>query len=101
MTERTADEWEAYLEDNQDEVLMLIGEDFEIHTFEHDRETDTLMFVRGGRHGYNYEGSRAALETVTEDDSEAYKVVPRDEEMDERQKLVDGEYDSVEEWTNV
>lgn len=96
--DRTADEWEAYLEAHPDEVLLFVGGDYEIHTFEHDPDEDRLTFVRGGRLGYNYEGSRSALEAFADDDADAHKLVPRDEETAERRRLVDGEYETVHEW---
>ena len=97
-TDRTADEWERYLEENSDEVLMFIDGDYEIHTFEHEPEKGELCLLKGGTYGYDYEGSRASLEAFAEDDSDAHKLVPRDEEYAERKRLTDGEYDTPQEW---
>lgn len=97
-TDRTADEWEAYLEENSDEVLLFVGEGYEIHTLHHDPYDDRLSFIRGGRHGYDYDGSRAALEAFADEDADAHKLVSRDEETAERRRLVEGEYETVEEW---
>ncbi|SIS21767.1 hypothetical protein [Natronorubrum thiooxidans] len=97
-TERTADEWEQYLEEHPDEVLMFVDADYEIHTFEHDQEDDELCFLRGGTYGYDYEGSRVALEAFAEDDSDIHKLVSRDKEYTERKRLTDGEYDTPTEW---
>ncbi|WP_226043321.1 hypothetical protein [Natrinema sp. DC36] len=98
MSERSADEWEQYLAEHTDEVLMFIDADYEIHTFEHDQEHDELCFLRGGSIGYDYDGSRAALEGFAEDDSDIHKLVPRDEEYAERKQLTDGEFDTPQEW---
>ncbi|WP_436348928.1 hypothetical protein [Natronorubrum sp. FCH18a] len=100
-TERSADEWEAYLEANPDEVLLFVDANYEIHTFEHEPEKGELSFVRGGSHGYDYDGSRAALESFAADDSDIHKLVPRDEEYAERKRLVDGEFDNPQEWVEA
>ncbi|WP_440767472.1 hypothetical protein [Natronorubrum sp. DTA7] len=97
-TERTADEWEQYLEEHPDEVLMYIDEDYSIHTFEHEPEKDELCFLVGGTRGYDYDGSRTALESFADDDSDIHKLVPRDKEHAERKALCDGEFETPSEW---
>lgn len=97
-TNRTADEWEQYLEDNSDEVLMFIDADSGIHTFEWELETDELMLRVGGSQGYDYAGSRASLEAFADEEAESHKLVPRDEEYPERKRLAGGEYETVDEW---
>lgn len=97
-TNRSADEWEQYLENNPDEVLMLVDSESAIHTFEWDTEVDELMFRVGGSRGYDYKGSRAELESFSKQDSEAHKLVPRGEEYPERKRLASGEYETVQEW---
>lgn len=100
-TGRSADEWEQYLEEHPDEVLMFVDEDYEIHTFEHDQEGGELCFLRGGTYGYGYGGSRAALEAFAEDDSDVHKLVPRDEEYAERERLTNGEFGTPVEWVEA
>lgn len=98
--ERSADEWEQYLEENSDEVLMFIDADYEIHTFEHDQEDDELCLLRGGTFGYDYEGSRASLEAFVDDSSDIFKLVPRNREYAERKALRDGKFETPSEWAN-
>ncbi|APX98592.1 hypothetical protein [Natronorubrum daqingense] len=100
-TERSADEWEAYLEANPDEVLLFVDADYEIHTFEHDTELNELCLLRGGSHGYDYAGSRDVLESFAADDSDIHKLVPRDEEYAERKRLMEGEFDSPRDWVEA
>ncbi|WP_126665277.1 hypothetical protein [Haloterrigena salifodinae] len=64
-------------------------------------EDDELCLLRGGTLGYDYEGSRASLEAFAEDDSDAHKLVPRDEEYAERKRLTNGEYDTPQEWVEA
>ena len=98
---RTADDWELYLQNNPDEVLMFIDSESAIHTFEWDSEVNELMFRAGGSHGYDYTGSRAALEAFSKQDANSYKLVPRTEEYSERKRLAGGEYETIQEWVEA
>ena len=99
--DRSADEWEQYLEEHPDEVVLFVDSNYEIHTFEHEPEKGELTFLRGGTYGYDYDGSRAALEAFVDDDAEIYKLVSRDEEYAEREQLTDGEFDTPQEWVEA
>lgn len=100
-TPQTADEWERHLENNPDEVLLLVDSDGTIHTFEWDTEVDALMFRAGGSRGYDYRGSRAALDAFANEDADSHKLIPRDEEFAERKRLATGEYETVREWVQA
>ena len=60
----TADAWEEILE-NHDVELIIHATDGS-HYFEWDDYTDDLSFMAYGSQGYDYDGSRAALEEISE-----------------------------------
>jgi len=92
-----ADDWELFLEKNPNKVIVFIGENYEIHSFEYDGQ---LTFLHGGSYGYDYEGSFAALEEFAEQDIDGFKIVDSQDEYKERRKLIGGEYDNISEWMN-
>ena len=59
-----------------------------------------LLFLRGGSLGYDYQGSRAALEAFVDDDG-PFRVVSRDEEAEMRRRLTDGEWETPTGWASA
>lgn len=93
----SADDWEEWLENNTGQVVLIIGEEFRIHTFEYDE--GQLTFLVDGVRGYDYDGSRAALEAFAEEEG-PYKIVPKEDEVQEREDLSEGRYETAEEWAD-
>ncbi|WP_075936377.1 hypothetical protein [Halosegnis longus] len=96
-TDWSADRWETFLREH-DAVLMLVDANHEIHHFEID--DGELVFLRGGSLGYDYQGSRAALEAFVDDDG-PFRVVSEDEEAEMRRRLQDGEWATPTRWASV
>lgn len=94
----SADDWRAFLEANDDKVLLFVDEDSRIHEFLYSE--GELVFFADGDKGYDDEGTAGALETFAEDGGTAYKVVEKTAVRSEREKLAEGEYETISEWTN-
>lgn len=94
-SDRTPEQWESFLEDHPDLVLMCLDNDMAIHEFEHDDYKDQISFLAYGSQGYDLAGSRRALEVAV---TGPVKVVPRDQVRAERERLVGEHYATAEDW---
>lgn len=94
LDEMDTDDVEAFLED-YDVSLLFITDNGAIHEIRH--EEGRLTFLKGGSYGYDEETSRETLEKVVTNDGAA-KFVPFEKVREDRDRLVDGEYDTVSDW---
>lgn len=92
-----ADDWENWLQNNQSKAVMILGEEFRIHNFQWDE--GKLTFLMSNQFGYDYDGSRAALEEFADNEG-PYKIVDKADVFEEGGALAEGDYDSVEEWAD-
>lgn len=73
-SDMTADDWEAILEAH--DIRLVFRTTDGTHTIEWDETKDELTFFVNGSIGYNYEGSRAGLESVAEQ-KEGLSIEPK------------------------
>lgn len=88
---RSPAEWENYLIENPDMTLLCVDTDSKIHEIEFDEHLGHVTFLVEGTRGYDYEGTRAALEAAADT---PLKPVPREQVRAERKRLADGEYET-------
>jgi Arc/MetJ-type ribon-helix-helix transcriptional regulator len=72
--EMTTDDWEEYLQDHPHRLVVNAKDG--THSIEWDDLDDQLTFYAYGSAGYDYDGSRAALEEVAEQ-SNGLSLVPK------------------------
>lgn len=77
-------------------TLLFVTDDYNIHEFEVDE--GKLTFLDRGKIGWSEDTSRTLFERVVQEGK--FKLVPNEKAFSERIALVNGAYESVEEWLN-